>query len=49
VIDSTVDFSQLQSTFGAMLYMLRPGRGRAHHRFVEAGGTFIATYMTRIT
>jgi beta-galactosidase len=46
VIDSTVDFSGYKVLVAPMLYMLRPGVAERITSFVEAGGTFIATYMT---
>jgi beta-galactosidase len=48
VIDSTVDFSHYKLLLAPMLYMLRPGVAERITAFVEAGGTFVATYLTGI-
>jgi beta-galactosidase len=49
VIDSTVDFSRYKLLIAPMLYMLRPGVAERITRFVEEGGTFVATYLTGLT
>jgi beta-galactosidase len=49
VIDSTVDFSRYKILIAPMLYMLRPGVAERITAFVEAGGTFVATYLTGLT
>jgi beta-galactosidase len=49
VIDSTVDFSGYKLLIAPMLYMLRPGVAERIARFVEEGGTFVATYLTGLT
>jgi beta-galactosidase len=46
VIDSVRDFSKYKIVVAPMLHMLRPGVAERIERFVEAGGTFVATYLT---
>jgi len=48
IIDSECDISSYKIVIAPMLYMVRPGVGEAIERFVENGGTFIATYWTGI-
>jgi beta-galactosidase len=48
VIDSECDFSPYKLLVAPMLYMVRPGVGERIERFVENGGTFVATYWTGI-
>lgn len=40
------DFSGYKLVIAPMLYMLRPGVAERVQAFVEAGGTFVATYFT---
>lgn len=42
------DFSPYQVVIAPMLYMVKPGVAERLERFVEAGGTFVATYWTGI-
>ncbi|TSB48471.1 beta-galactosidase [Alkalicoccobacillus porphyridii] len=46
VIGMEKDFSSYKILVGPMLYMLKPGVAERIERFVEAGGTFVATYWT---
>ena len=48
VIDMDQDFSRYRLLIAPMLYMVRPGVGERIERFVESGGTFIATYWSGI-
>ncbi len=48
VIDQSVDLSKYKLVVAPMLYMLRPGMAERLRRFVEAGGTAVATYWTGI-
>ncbi|MDM5340288.1 beta-galactosidase [Fictibacillus enclensis] len=48
VIDSERDLSSYKLVVAPMLYMVRSGVGEAIERFVENGGTFVATYWTGI-
>lgn len=48
VIDMEQDFSRYKLLIAPMLYMIRPGVGERIERFVENGGTFIATYWSGI-
>jgi len=48
VIDSECNISSYKVVIAPMLYMVRPGVGEQIERFVENGGTFIATYWTGI-
>ncbi|MFX3634058.1 MAG: beta-galactosidase [Candidatus Pristimantibacillus sp.] len=48
VIDSECAFDSYKVLVAPMLYMVRPGVGERIERFVENGGTFIATYWTGI-
>ena len=46
VIDADGDFAKYRLLVAPMLYMVRPGVAERIERFVEAGGTFVATYLT---
>jgi beta-galactosidase len=46
VIDSTGDLEGYDLVIAPMLYMLRPGIAEKITAFVQAGGNFIATYVT---
>lgn len=48
VIDMEQDFSNYKLLIAPMLYMVRPGVGERIERFVENGGTFVATYWSGI-
>jgi beta-galactosidase len=48
VIDMDQDFSRYKLLIAPMLYMVRPGVGERITRFVENGGTFVATYWSGI-
>lgn len=48
VIDMDGDFSAYKLVVAPMLYMLRPGVAERLERFVEQGGTLVATYWTGI-
>lgn len=48
VIDMEQDVSGYKLLIAPMLYMVRPGVAERIERFVEAGGTFIATYWSGI-
>jgi beta-galactosidase len=48
VIDMDKDFSRYKLLLAPMLYMVRPGVGERIRRFVEEGGTFVATYWSGI-
>ena len=48
VIDMDCDFSKYKLLIAPMLYMVRPGVGERIERFVENGGTFVATYWSGI-
>lgn len=48
VIDSECSFDSYKLLIAPMLYMVRPGVGERIERFVENGGTFIATYWSGI-
>ncbi len=48
IIDSECEFDQYKLLVAPMLYMVRPGVGERIERFVENGGTFVATYWTGI-
>lgn len=48
IIDSECSFDSYKLLIAPMLYMVRPGVGERIERFVENGGTFIATYWTGI-
>lgn len=48
VIDMDCDFSKHKLLIAPMLYMVRPGVAERIERFVEAGGTFVATYWSGI-
>ncbi|MEC0205597.1 beta-galactosidase [Paenibacillus lautus] len=48
VIDMEQDFSGYKLLVAPMLYMVRPGVGERIQQFVEAGGTFVATYWSGI-
>jgi beta-galactosidase len=48
VIDSECSFDSYKVLIAPMLYMVRPGVGERIERFVENGGTFIATYWSGI-
>lgn len=48
VIDMEQDFSRYKLLVAPMLYMVRPGVGERIQQFVEAGGTFVATYWSGI-
>lgn len=48
VIDMEQDFSKYKLLVAPMLYMVRPGVGERIERFVENGGTFVATYWSGI-
>jgi beta-galactosidase len=43
------DLSRYKLLIAPMLYMLKPGVAERITAFVEAGGTFVATYLTGIT
>jgi beta-galactosidase len=46
VIDMEQDLSKYKLLVAPMLYMVRPGVGERIERFVENGGTFVATYWS---
>ncbi len=48
VIDMEQDLSRYKLVIAPLLYMLRPGVDARIAAFVEAGGTFVATYWTGI-
>lgn len=48
VIDMDCDFSNYKVLIAPMLYMVRPGVGERIEKFVENGGTFVATYWSGI-
>jgi beta-galactosidase len=48
IIDSECFFDQYKLRVAPMLYMVRPGVGERIERFVENGGTFVATYWSGI-
>ncbi|ANY68285.1 beta-galactosidase [Paenibacillus sp. BIHB 4019] len=48
IIDSECALNSYKIVIAPMLYMVRPGVGEAIEKFVENGGTFIATYWTGI-
>lgn len=48
IIDMDCDFSKYKVLIAPMLYMVRPGVGEKIERFVENGGTFVATYWSGI-
>ncbi|MCA0754833.1 beta-galactosidase [Paenibacillus sp. N4] len=48
VIDSECSFDSYKLVIAPMLYMVRPGVGEKIERFVENGGTFVATYWSGI-
>jgi beta-galactosidase len=48
VIASDASFDGYRLVIAPMLYMIRPGVAEAIQRFVEAGGTFVTTYMSGI-
>ncbi|WP_341278718.1 beta-galactosidase [Paenibacillus sp. FSL H8-0537] len=48
IIDSECALDSYKIVIAPMLYMVRPGVGEAIEKFVENGGTFIATYWTGI-
>ncbi|HEY3332599.1 MAG TPA: beta-galactosidase [Capsulimonadaceae bacterium] len=48
VIDPTKDLSPYKLVIAPMMMMIRPGVAESIEKFVEAGGTFVATYLTGI-
>lgn len=48
IIDSECAFDSYKVLVAPMLYMVRPGVGERIEKFVENGGTFVATYWTGI-
>jgi beta-galactosidase len=48
IIDSECSFDSYKLLIAPMLYMVRPGVGERIEKFVENGGTFIATYWSGI-
>jgi len=46
ILDSTKDLTPYKLVITPMLYLLRPGMAGKISRYVEAGGTFVATYLT---
>jgi beta-galactosidase len=48
IIDMDCDFAKYKLLIAPMLYMVRPGVGERIERFVENGGTFVATYWSGI-
>ena len=48
IIDSEKDLSKYKVIVAPMLYMIRPGVGEAIEKFVQEGGSFVATYWTGI-
>lgn len=48
VLDMEQEFSRYRLLIAPMLYMLRPGVAERIERFVESGGTFVATYWSGI-
>ena len=46
LIESDGDYSKYKIVIAPCLYMLKPGVAEKITAFVEAGGTFVATYMT---
>ncbi|UJF34927.1 beta-galactosidase [Paenibacillus hexagrammi] len=48
IIDMECDFSSYKVLLAPMLYMVRPGVAERIERFVENGGTFVATYWSGI-
>lgn len=49
VIDMDCDFSKYKLLIAPMLYMIKPGVADRIKKFVNDGGTFVATYMSGIT
>jgi beta-galactosidase len=48
IIDMDCEFSNYKLLIAPMLYMIRPGVGERIEKFVENGGTFVATYWSGI-
>ncbi|MDQ0206908.1 beta-galactosidase [Alkalicoccobacillus murimartini] len=48
VIGMEKDFSKYKILVGPMLYMVKPGVAERIEAFVEAGGTFVATYWSGV-
>jgi len=48
IIDMEKDISNYKLVIAPMLYMIKPGVGKQIEQFVEAGGTFVATYWSGI-
>ncbi|GAB2558038.1 beta-galactosidase [Gracilibacillus alcaliphilus] len=48
VIDSDKDLSKYKVVVAPMLYMVKPGVAERIEQFVQAGGTFVATYWSGI-
>ncbi len=48
VINMDCDFSRYKVLVAPMLYMVKPGVGERIEKFVEDGGTFVATYWSGI-
>jgi len=48
VIAADASFDAYRLVIAPMLYMIRPGVAEAIERFVQAGGTFVTTYMSGI-
>lgn len=49
VIDSQCDLSGYQLVAAPMLYLLKPGVAENIRKFVQKGGTFVATYLSGVT
>ncbi len=49
VVSSEADFSGYRLVIAPMLYLLKPGVADSLKRFVDGGGTLLATYMTGYT
>jgi beta-galactosidase len=48
IIDSECSFDSYKLLVAPMLYMVRPGVGERIEKFVQEGGTFVATYWSGI-
>jgi beta-galactosidase len=48
IIDAEQDLSRYRLVVAPMLYMVRPGVAERIESFVEAGGTFVATYWSGV-
>ena len=48
IVPPNGDFSSYRLVIAPMLYMVKPGVAERMKRFVQAGGTFVTTYLTGI-